>query len=345
MKSQPAKTQRGELRRLVFDSQVLRANPLGDPTGRDVWCYLPPGYDETQRYPVFFVLAGYLGRGRGELSDGAWSPPLDERLDAMIARFDAEPIIAVFPDCQTRLGGSQYVNSTAIGRYEDYVCDELVPFIDAQLATKGDGHRAVLGKSSGGYGALRLAMRRPGLFSAVASHSGDCCFELCYAPDFAGCARTIERSGGVDRFLADFEKTAKKRQDQIQALSVLAMAAAYSPALPSGSSKKSVAASLDLPFDIHDLTRVDAIWQRWVEHDPFVMVDDDSHAEALRQLKALFIDVGTRDEYNLDFAARRLHAKLEELGIRHRYEEFDDGHRGLSYRFERSIPLLSRMLV
>ncbi|MCA8971141.1 MAG: esterase [Planctomycetes bacterium] len=346
-----AKRARGQLRRLVYESQVLRTNPLGDPSERDLWCYLPPGFDESQRYPVLFVLAGYLGRGRGELSDGAWSPPLDERLDRMHATFEAEPVIVVFPDCQTRLGGSQYLNSQAIGRYEDYVCDELVPFVDAQLPTKGDGHRGVLGKSSGGYGALRLAMRRPGVFHGVASHSGDCAFDLVYAPDFANCARQIAASGGIDAFLEAFFGAPKKRQEQIEAFMVLAMSAAYSPlspaaiaGMPADPDKKSIAATFELPFDLTDLRRKDPVWKRWLANDPIEMLDTPSHADALRQLRVLFVDVGTRDEYNLDFGARRLRAKMDALGIRHRYEEFDDGHRGLSYRFERSIPLLSRML-
>lgn len=344
---------RGELRRFVYDSQVLRNNPLGDPAERELWAWLPPDYDGVQRYPVLWVFAGFTGHGRGAINDDPWSPGIDVRMERMLASLEAEPVILVFPDCFTRLGGSQYLNSSAIGRYEDYVCDELVPFVDAQLRTKGDGHRGALGKSSGGYAALRLAMRRPGLFHGVASHSGDCAFDLVYRPDFPLVARTLARFGSVEAFLVDFESTRRKTSSQIHALNVLAMAAAYSPkpvgarpagVTPGSSGRASIDSSFELPFDLHDLTLRDEVWARWLENDPLVMLDDAAQADALRQLSVLFVDVGTRDEYNLDFGARRLHAKLDALEIRHRYEEFDDGHRGLSYRYERSIPLLSRML-
>lgn len=334
---------RGELRRFVYESQVLRSNPLGDPSERELWCWLPPGYDGEQRYPVLWVLAGFTGRGRGALNDDPWSPSIDARVERLLETFEAEPVILALPDCFTRYGGSQYLNSPATGRYEDYLCDELIPFVDTQLATKGDGHRGVLGKSSGGFAALSLAMRRPGLFDAAACHSGDCAFELCYAPDFAVAARVLARCGGVDAFLDAFDTTDKKTGEQIHVLNVLAMAAAYSPK-PASPDHKSRGATFELPFDPHDLSLRPAVWQRWLAHDPLCMIDDTANADALRALAVLFIDVGTRDEYNLDFAARRLHHKLETLGIRHRYEEFDDGHRGLSYRYERSIPLLSRML-
>lgn len=336
---------RGELRRFVYDSQVLRSNPLGDPSERDLWVWLPPGYDEgRQRYPVLWVLAAFTGHGRGAINDDPWSPGLDVRMERMLASLEAEPCILAFPDCFTRLGGSQYLNSPAIGRYDDYLCDELVPFVDAQLRSLGEGHRGALGKSSGGYAALRLAMHRPGVFHGVASHAGDCAFELVYRPDFPLVARTLARFGTVDAFLQDFESTRKKNGTQIHVLNVLAMAAAYSPSSSASIERGRVDGSFELPFDLHDLTLREDVWARWLENDPIEMLDDSAKAEALRALSVLFIDVGTRDEYNLDFAARRLRAKLDALGIRNRYEEFDDGHRGLSYRFERSIPLLSRML-
>jgi len=113
-------------------SEVLRGNPLGDPTERPIAIYLPPGYgrDPARRYPVLHFLAGFTGSGRSFLNWNAWQPNLPERLDLLISRGRMPPVIAVFPDCFTLLGGSQYVNSGAIGRYEDYLCDEVVPFVD-----------------------------------------------------------------------------------------------------------------------------------------------------------------------------------------------------------------------
>ena len=91
------------------------------------------------------------------------------------------PVIAVFPDCFTRLGGNQYLNSSAIGRYADYLNEELVPFVDKEFRTgEGPQHRGCFGKSSGGFGAMRLGMSRPDIWGAVANHSGDAHFDFVY---------------------------------------------------------------------------------------------------------------------------------------------------------------------
>lgn len=329
---------RSSVRSFDFESAALAGNALGDPTTRQVWVYLPPGYDaDEDAYPVLFVLTGFTGRGRMALNDGAWSPPLDQRMDRLIAAGEAEPAILVLPDCFTRLGGSQYLNSTATGRYEDHVVDELVPWVDATFRTRGDGHRGVLGKSSGGYGALRLALRRPGVFHGVASHSGDLAFDLCYPADFPQAARTLAREGGIDGFLEKFAQGEKKTSEQVHVLAVLAMAAAYSP-------NPSAPHGFDLPFDVHDLTRRDDVWQRWLDNDPIVMLERRECQDALRGLDVLFLDAGTKDQYNLDFGARRFVKRLAELDIRHRYEEFEDDHFSVSYRYDRSLPLLSRTL-
>ena len=87
-------------------------------------------------------------------------------------------------DGMTRVGGNQYINSDAVGRYEDHIINELVPFIDGKYKTLGAGHRGVMGKSSGGYGAIIHGMRHADTWSAVACHSGDMYFDYCYWPDF-----------------------------------------------------------------------------------------------------------------------------------------------------------------
>ena len=47
-------------------------------------------------------------------------------------------MIAVMPDCFTHFGGSQYINSTATGNYEDYYMKEIVPFVDENFRTLRD---------------------------------------------------------------------------------------------------------------------------------------------------------------------------------------------------------------
>src|SRR5664279_2834007 len=167
-------------------STVLAGNPLGDPTERDLYVYVPPGYDTSKRYPALLAIVGYTGTGGGVFNVDTLLEPLDAKLDRLIAAGTCPPAIIAAPDCFTRVGGNQYINSAGTGRYEDYLCDEVIPFVDGQYRTIPSGGWGVFGKSSGGYGSIVLGMRRPDVFAAIADHSGDACFELVYIPDFSG---------------------------------------------------------------------------------------------------------------------------------------------------------------
>jgi enterochelin esterase family protein len=170
----------------TITSDFLRDNPLGDPDRRQIPVYLPPGYDDSSTtYPVVYLLAGFTGRGAFMLNDSAFEETIQERMDRLIASGEVQPMILVLPDCFTRYGGSQYLNSSATGRYEDHLIKELIPFIDRHYRTRPEaGYRAIAGKSSGGYGAVVQAMRHPDIFGALACHSGDIYFDFCYKPDF-----------------------------------------------------------------------------------------------------------------------------------------------------------------
>jgi enterochelin esterase family protein len=321
------------------ESEVLRGNPAGDPHRRRVPVYLPPGYqdDPARRYPVVFVLAGFTGRGRMLLNDNPWSPALDDRMDALIDSGACAPMILVMPDGFTRYGGSQYLNSSATGRYEDHLIEELVPRVDARYRTLGGrGHRGIAGKSSGGYGALVLGMKHPDVFGAVACHSGDMAFDYCYRSDVPGFCERVQAAGGLEAWFDRFRRSRQKGKDDIATLNILAMAAAYSPdpAVPPF--------GIDLPIDLATGAWRDAVWRRWLECDPLVMVE--RRAEALRSLRLLFLDCGTRDEWHLHLGLRLLVRRLEALGVPHQHQEFDDGHMNVSYRYDVSLPLLARAL-
>lgn len=328
----------GAIVREKVESRCLRGNPLGDPQAREVVVYLPPGYQDrgAARYPVLFALTGFTGRGVMLLNRGAFTEALDERLDRLIAEGALPPAIVVMPDCFTRYGGSQYLDSTATGAYETYVIEELVPWTDARFRTQAEpSRRAVMGKSSGGYGAIVLGMRHPDVFGAVACHSGDMAFEYCYLPDFPVTLIQLEKHGGVAGFLEAFAGQPKRPPDMWVALNVIAMAAAYSPnpaASPGG---------FDLPFDSRTGTLREDVWRRWLAWDPVRMLD--AHAGALRRL-ALFLDCGTQDEFRLYAGARVFAARLAGLGIPHTYEEFADTHRDITYRYDRSLRFLGDWL-
>lgn len=317
---------------LEHDSRILRDNPLGDPHRRSLWVHLPDDYSRRNaRYPVLYCLAGFAGTGPGQILGTPWSPGVPERLRAL--GLDRE-VIVVFVDGFTRLGGSQYLNSSATGAYEDHLCDEIVPRIDQEYRTRAERqHRGVFGKSSGGYGALRLAIHRPDLFSAVACHSGDVGFHLCYLPDFANAFATLTAAGGLERWLERFESREKKRGQDFATMNVVAMAAAYSP-------DPSAPLGIALPFSMQTGELRPDVWERWLEHDPLRFALTPGALDTLRSLALLFIDCGTRDEHHLHLGARQLVAVLAKQGVRHEHEEFDDGHRGLSYRFDVSLPKL-----
>jgi enterochelin esterase family protein len=319
----------------IVDSRALVGNPLGDPSARRVAVWLPPSYDSApeRRYPVIYWLAGYAGTGEQMFAGTPWQPGLGERLDRLAASGAMGEAIVVAPDCFTRWGGAQYLDSFAIGDYETHLVREVVPAIDARFRTvAARGSRAIGGKSSGGFGALVLAMRNPDLVCAVASHAGDMAFELSALPDLPVAARTLRRHGGVAGFLRNFESSEKKGAADFTTMMVLAEAGAYSP-------EPGREHGVALPFDL-DTGEIDwTVWQRWKAWDPIEMLA--THAEALRRMKLIFIDAGTRDEHNLDLGARIFVRRLQTLGIACEHQEFDDGHRGTAYRYDVSLPKLA----
>ncbi|NTW51347.1 MAG: esterase [Chlorobiaceae bacterium] len=330
-----------DLPNVVFETvpgSTLEGNALEDPAARRVPVYLPPSYDGTKRFPVIYLLAGFASTGTSFLNFSFGRPTVPETADALIRQGLMPETILVLPDCMTRYGGSQYVDSAATGLYETYLTEELIPWIDNRFATLREArHRAVAGKSSGGFGAIRLGMRHPGLFSAVACHSGDMDFDLCYRPNFPNAARTLEKYGGsLSAFFMNWESLDKKPRGEFALLDMMAMSAAYSPdpAMPAPENMK-------LPFDTRTCRLIPEIWELWRQFDPLVMIENERYRKALGSLNLLFLDCGSQDEYNLQFALRRFTDRASEFGIAHRYEEFHDSHADTSYRYKISLPLLA----
>ncbi|PZN06833.1 MAG: esterase, partial [Bacillota bacterium] len=150
-------------------SEVLTGNPLGDPAERSLWVLVPPDHDPATPAPCIWVLTGFTGTGRRLLNYDPWEENLAERLGRLYAEGRIGPVIVALPDCFTYYGGSQYLNSPAVGRYEDYLVRELVPLVEREYRVRGHG---LAGKSSGGYGAFVQAVRHPDVFRAFACHSG-----------------------------------------------------------------------------------------------------------------------------------------------------------------------------
>lgn len=320
-----------------FESKVLKENPLSDPSTRRVPVYLPAGYENSdQRFPVVYMLAGFAQRGLKLMNDSLWEENIQERMDRLIAEKKVRAMILVLPDASTRYGGSQYLNSSATGQYEDHIL-ELVKFIDGKYKSMVDREsRAVVGHSSGGYGAMLFGMRHPGIFGLIADHSGDKGFEMVYKPDFGEFLRFYDQAGseGLGQLLADPGGSIKKGAPFV-ALNVAAMAACYSP-------NPEEKFGIDFPFDLFTGEIREEVWVRWKALDPINLVEQ--YADNLRSLKLLYIDCGKRDEYNLLYGARQFTAKLDERDIQYRFEEFDGGHRNVSYRFDVSLAAISEAM-
>jgi enterochelin esterase family protein len=320
-----------------FESQALRGNPLGDPSTRQIAVHLPPDYDAqaSRRYPVIYWLHGFSGFGLQATRDTPWVPSLPRSMDRVIAG-GAPPAILVMADGWTRFGGAQFLNSEANGLYEDSIVADLVAFVDGRYRTLAEpAHRGVNGKSSGGYGAMVLGMRHPEVYGATASHSGDSAFEYCYLPDFLPTQRALEKAGGVDAFLDEF-LTLPKKSPAFTALNIVAMAMAYSANPASGKYR------VDMPFDLYSCEIREDVWQRWLALDPVRMVEP--HAAALRGMRLVYLEIGTRDQFHLLPGNRMLHRKLEALGIAHEYQEFDDDHSEVNYRYPESLARLCHAL-
>jgi hypothetical protein len=311
----------------TFVSEALRRNPLGDPHERPLHVWVPE--DDSRRYPSVYVIQGMAGMVDAWFNVEPWSQSYPDRIAALDL-----PAVVVLVDAFTAVGGSQYLDSPAIGDYHTYLCDELVPYIDASFPTlAAREHRGIQGKSSGGYGSMITPLLRPDLFGGLATHAGDALFELCYARDFAPAARALrdEYGGSYEAFWADYRSgrpVLSKRSDEVL-VNTYAMAAAYS--------------ANELPFDIETGERIPEVWERWLGFDPVVLAREEPHRETLRNLRAVWIDSGRSDEYFLELGAIAFHREVLISGIprdRVHFELFEGTHRSLTWRYPLSLAFL-----
>jgi hypothetical protein len=324
----------------VLVSDALRGNPLGDPHERPLWVYVPPGYDSepSRRYPSVYLIQGLTGQLDMWRNRSAFRRNFPELADELFASEESPPCICVWVDCWTSLGGSQFLDSPGTGRYHTYLCDEVVPWVDSHYRTLAAAeHRGISGKSSGGYGAMVTPMLRPDLFGGLATHAGDALFENCYLPEFRETVRALrdEYEGSYERFWEDFRsRPAFAKNSDFVLQNSWCMAACYS-ADEDG--------TVRLPFDRTTGELVPAVWERWLRWDPVRMVAD--HADALRGMRAIYIDAGKRDEWFLDLGAEAFRRALERIGVTDvEFELFDATHMGIEYRYPLSLKYLCERL-
>ncbi len=328
----PSLKGRAEVHR--FPSRVLEGNPWDDPVERDLPVYLPPS-GTTEGRPLLLLLSGYTGAGWMHFQRPRYlQDSLVGRLDRLIRTGAAAEAVMVAPDCLTTLGGSQYLNSTATGRYEDYVMQEVLPWVRDRYRT---GPTAVLGTSSGGYGAFVLALRHPETLRALGSNAGDAYFEYCYAAEFPAAFRAIHAAGGPEALLREFlsgpVSTFRPGNPKVQALEHMGYASAYSPV-------EAEPGRFELPFDLEDGGLRPEVWARWLAWDPVRMIRTERYRDALRRLAYVYADGGSRDEYALDIGARVFAAEARRQGVTVDLEVFDGIHADGGPRYDVMIPRL-----
>jgi enterochelin esterase-like enzyme len=308
---------------LVIESEVLRQNPLGDSHLRRHPVLVPRGAAPASGWPVVFVLSGFTGSGHHAFNFKTFESNTPEVLDRCAAKGEAPLAVYVFVDAMTSWGGSQFLNSQGMGRYEDHIADEIRRAVSEQFQVTESAERwCVTGGSSGGYGALHLASRYPRWFGVAAAIAPDSFFEASLLPEIYQALPLIEKLGGVVGVRRELEAgKLTKRKDSHVLLNVIAMGLCYA-----GDGR----GDFDLPVERVSGKILSPVWEKWLRHDPVVFLRD--RAAAVRELKNIYLDVGTRDQFHLQFGTRQIRQVLSEIGLVPQYSEFDGTHWDIAER-------------
>lgn len=330
----------GRLHEHELESELLKHNPLGDPARRPLWVYTPPSYyqEGQRRYPSLYLIQGLTGQIDMWKNRMPFRPTVPELVDRLFSDAETPQALVVFVDAWTRYGGSQYLDSPGTGRYLSYLCDEIVPFVDAHYRTlAARDHRGITGKSSGGYGAMVVPMLRPDVFGGFATHAGDALFETCYLPAFRESVRLLREryQGSFELFWQKlYEGPALAKPEEGAILNDWCMAACYSA---------DADGTVRLPYDPATGELVPEVWARWLEWDPVRMAK--RHGAALRSMRAVYVDAGSRDEFYLDLGALAFKRELEAAGVTDFFFElFDATHKAIEYRYPLALRYLAERL-
>lgn len=300
----------------------LEGNLEGDAVDRDVIVFLPPGYskDKHRRYPVVYALHGY------SIGAEQWTHEIHvpQTIEGAFAQGSKEMIV-VLPDSKTVHNGSMYSSSVTTGDFETFISHDLVSYIDSHYRTIPDRtSRGLVGHSMGGYGATRIGMKHPDVFGSLYIMS-----PCCLSPRPAAPANP-ELQKALD--------SVKTPEDSAKlpffARATLASAAAWSP------DPKNPPLYLDLPMK--DGEPQPDILAKWTANAPLAFIDQ--YVRALRQYRAISIDVGDQDGLRIDTA--KLHDVLDKYGIGNTFEIYQGTHTSaVADRFQNHVmPFFSQNL-
>jgi S-formylglutathione hydrolase FrmB len=312
--------QQGSLVREKIHAVSLERNVTGESTDRSVSIYLPPSYASSpaKRYPVLYLLHGIGDTDETWIAPWVKGAPWQSLPDVMnrgIGEKRFGEMIVVMPDARTNWGGSFYTNSSATGNWEDFIVNDLVHYIDAKYHTLARPEsRGIAGHSMGGYGAIKLGMKHPDVFSVVYGIN----------PAVLGWGQDI--SADNPAFAYVLEKQPKTVEEAMQGgfypVGIIVVAQAFSP------NPNRAGTFADLPFTRVNgkIDKAEPAYTLWTENMPLYMVE--KYAANLKKLRGLKFDSGYEDEFkHIPPTSRALSAALTKNGVNHVFEEYNGDHR------------------
>lgn len=301
---------------LKIVSEKLKNNPLKDSPIRFNPLLIPqmPG-----PWPVVFILGGFTGNAPFYFNSKFHDLNAVQIIDQAHQKGEAPSALYVFVDAMTTWGGSQFLNSAATGNYEDYIMDEIIPALKAHYpVSSAPEDWCVCGGSSGGYGALHLSSKYPDVFGHVAAIAPDSFFEASLLPEFYHALPFWEKVNASPQRALEELRNGKmmKIKNWHTILNALGMAACYCPSGPEGHFK--------FPLDTKTGEKIPSLWQTYLEKDPLHFLP--SRKDALKKLHSIYLDVGNKDNFNLQYGTRQISHLLTEAGIAHDFVEFEGNH-------------------
>jgi S-formylglutathione hydrolase FrmB len=287
----------------IINSTYLQ-NTGGENPNRKISVYLPPNYEQSaQRYPVIYYLHGFMG------TDSIY-PNMKAILDMSISKGKIRPFLLVISDQYTLFEGSFYSNSSLTGNWSDFTAKELVDYMDKNFRTIANREsRGIGGHSMGGYGAIKIGMLYPDVFSCVYALS-------------PGLLALVKEFGPNSNSYKEFGKI--KTQDELKKTYYPKVLAAVARAWSPNPSNPPFYCDVPFTYSGDSLIVNNAILEKWNQNMPVYMVD--KYADNLRKLKALKLDWGRNDASRFPIQCGMLSQKLENLGIHHFAEEYIGDH-------------------
>jgi enterochelin esterase-like enzyme len=295
--------QTGKVVSFVLNSKALQ-NAGGEDPNRKVSVYLPPNYDATsQHYPVIYYLHGFMGK------DNIF-PQMQAILDAGISKQKIRPFIFVQADQYTLFEGSFYSNSSLTGNWDEFESKELVEYIDKNYRTIANREsRGIAGHSMGGYGAFKIGMLHPEVFSSIYALS-------------PGLVAFVKEFGPNSKSFYDVQqvKTVEELKKTYYPKVLVAVGRAWSP----NPNKPPFFCDFPFTYEGDKMIVNQAVLDKWEANMPLYMVD--KYAENLRKMTAIKLDWGRNDSPRFPVQIGMLSQRLENLGINHFAEEYIGDH-------------------